>query len=249
MEHPELEIIDDGGVRTIAINRPEKKNCLTKEIVGALIEALEDASRRDEIRAVIFTGRGGVFSAGIDVSILMEVAMTEKMPESVSALGGHLLGFPKPLIAAVDGLAVGMAVTILPYFDMVYASERSEFMTPFSKLGLSIEYGGSFTFPRLIGRQRTNEMILRGARIDAATLNAWGFITRVFPNESFEAEVMQIAREIAEHPPGAVLASKKLIQAGEERSFEEAVKVELEELAIRFKSPEMRAAVGAFLKR
>lgn len=249
MDHPELEIIDDGAVRTIAINRPEKKNCLTKEIVAALIGALEDSAEREEIRAVIFTGRGGVFSAGIDVSILMEVAMTEKMPESVSALGGHLLGFKKPLIAAVDGLAVGMAVTILPYFDMVYASERSEFMTPFSKLGLSIEYGGSFTFPRLIGRQRTNEMIFRGGRIDATSLGAWGFVTRVFPDDRFEEEVLNIAREIAAHPPGAVAASKRLIQAGEERSFEEAVKVELEELALRFKSPEMRAAVVGFLKR
>src|SRR5690606_21490620 len=160
-----------------------------------------------------------------------------------------LLDFPKPLIAAVDGLAVGMAVTILPYFDMVYASERAEFMTPFSKLGLSIEYGGSFTFPRLIGRQRTNELIFRGNRVDARTLEAWGFLTRVFSNEDFAAEVERIAREIAAHPPEAVRASKRLIQRGEQVSFEEAVRDELEELSRRFKSPEMREAVGAFLKR
>lgn len=249
MQHPELEIIDDGGVRTIAINRPEKKNCLTKEIIAALIEALADSARREEIRAIIFTGRGGVFSAGIDISILMEVSNTQQMPASVSALGGHLLSFPKPLIAAVEGLAVGMAVTILPYFDMVYASERSEFMTPFSKLGLSIEYGGSFTFPRLIGRQRTNELIFRGGRVDAKTLEAWGFVTRVFADEIFDAEVMKIAREIAEQPPEALRASKRLIRAGEERSFEEAMSRELEELRERFQSSEMREAVSAFLKR
>lgn len=249
MHHPELEVVDREGVRTFALNRPEKKNCLTKDVVAALIEGLRDAAIREEIRVAIVTGRGGVFSAGIDVSILMEVAMTEKMPESVSALGGSLLDFPKPLIAAVDGLAVGMAVTILPYFDMVYASERAEFMTPFSKLGLSIEYGGSFTFPRLIGRQRTNELIFRGNRVDARTLEAWGFLTRVFSNEDFAAEVERIAREIAAHPPEAVRASKRLVQRGEQVSFEEAVRDELEELSRRFKSPEMREAVGAFLKR
>src|SRR5690606_8324595 len=160
-----LEVRDEGAVRVIALDRPEKRNCLTESIARGILSALSDASARDSVRAVVFTGNGGVFSAGIDVSVLMQVSQTQKLPESLSSFGHRLRGFDKPFIAAVDGLAVGMAVTILPAFDMVYASERSEFSTPFSKLGLCVEYGGSVTFPRLMGRQRASEMLLRGARI------------------------------------------------------------------------------------
>jgi enoyl-CoA hydratase/carnithine racemase len=244
-----LEVRDEGAVRIIAIDRPEKRNCLTEEIAGGILAALSEASADDAIRVVLFTGKGGVFSAGIDVAVLMAVSQTQKLPESLSSFGHRLREFDKPFIAAVDGLAVGMAVTILPAFDMVYASERSELTTPFSKLGLCVEYGGSVTFPRLMGRQRASEMLIRGARIDARTLESWGFLTRVFPDEGFMDEVLAIAKEIAALPPGAVSATKRLLREGEERSLDDALMAEASELAARFQSQEMIDAVGAFLKR
>jgi enoyl-CoA hydratase/carnithine racemase len=244
-----LEVRDEGAVRIIALDRPEKRNCLTEDIARGILGALEEASASDAIRAVIVTGNGGVFSAGIDVAVLMSVAQTQTLPENLADFGRRLRGFEKPLIAAVDGLAVGMAVTLLPAFDMVYASERAELMTPFSKLGLCVEYGGSVTFPRLMGRQRASEMLLRGARLDARTLEAWGFLTRVFPDDVFMAEVLEIARDIASLPPGAVAATKRLLREGDDRSLDDALLAEARELAERFQSPEMMAAVGAFLKR
>jgi enoyl-CoA hydratase/carnithine racemase len=244
-----LEVRDEGAVRVIALDRPEKRNCLDEGIARGILEALAEASERDAIRVVVFTGKGGVFSAGIDLSVLMSVAETKQLPESLSVFGHRLRAFQKPLIAAVDGLAVGMAVTILPAFDMVYASERAELTTPFSKLGLCVEYGGSVTFPRLIGRQRASEVLLRGARIDARTLEMWGFLTRVFPTESFMAEVLTIASDIASLPPGAVAATKRLLREGEERTLDEALEAEARELTERFQSPEMLDAVGAFLRR
>jgi enoyl-CoA hydratase/carnithine racemase len=244
-----LEVRDEGAVRIIALDRPEKRNCFTEGVATGILDALAEAGASDDLRVVVFTGNGGVFSAGIDVSVLMSVAETQKLPSSLSSIEARLRTFEKPLIAALDGLAVGMAVTILPAFDMVYASERTELTTPFSKLGLCVEYGGSVTFPRLMGRQRASEMLLRGARIDARTLEAWGFLTRVFPTEGFMEEVLTIARDVAALPPGSVAATKRLLRDGEERTLDEAFVAESEELAARFRSPEMIAAVGAFLKR
>src|SRR5690606_13966615 len=135
-----LEVRDDEGVSIIALDRPEKRNYLTEDIARGILDALDEASASDSIRVVVFTGKGGVFSGGIDVSVLMAVSQTQTLPGSLSVFGHRLRAFDKPLIAALDGLAVGMAVTILPAFDMVYASERTELMTPFSKLGLCVEY-------------------------------------------------------------------------------------------------------------
>lgn len=244
-----LEIDDQGGVRVLAIARPEKRNCITVPVAEGILDALDEAEAREDLRVVVLTGRGGIFSAGIDLAVLMEVSKTSWMPESLSRFGQRLRAFPKPLLAAVDGLAVGMAVTILPAFDMVYASERAELTTPFSKLGLCAEYGSSVTFPRLMGRQRASEMLLGGARYDAATLERWGLVTRVFPTASFMDEVLAIARELASLPPGAVQASKRLLREGEDRTLDEALAAEADELAERFRSDEMKAAVGAFLKK
>ncbi len=251
MEFQTLHTVDHGAVRLLSLNRPDKKNSVDLQMAEELWLALEEAGRNDGVRAVVLAGAGDDFCAGVDVNIFLdtEIRSEEPSPELVrlSHVDRAFREFAKPLLAAVQGRAVGMGVTLLPHFDVVYAAEDASFITPFVKLGLVLEYGSSFTLPRLIGRQRANEMILRAAPIDAATALGWGLVARVFPRAALLQEVLAIAGEIAAHPPGAVSASKRLLRQGEQSDFLTADSSERRDLAKCYGSPENVAAVQAFL--
>lgn len=250
-EHSPLEIRDHGAVRVMTLNRPQKKNAFSLELVSTWAGALAEADRDDDVKAVVVTSQGDTFSAGVDVNVFLEIGQSEDAShlQPLSQIHEDLRGFSKPLVAAVQGKAVGMGVTLLPHFDLVYASERASFLTPFVRLGLVLEYGSSFTLPRLIGRQRTAEMILRAQPVDAATATDWGLVTRVFAHEALMDQVLAIASDIAEAPPGAVADAKRLMRAGEDSSFAECIERENEVLSERYGSAENVAAVQAFFDR
>jgi enoyl-CoA hydratase/carnithine racemase len=159
------------------------------------------------------------------------------------------MAFSKPLIACIQGPVVGMGVTILPFFDMVYAAERATFTTPFVHLGLVLEYGSSFTLPRLIGRQRASELILRGKAISAATAADWGLVTGIFSSEALDEEVLRIANDVANAPAGAVAVCKRLLHEGAETTLKAAIAAENLALSTRYGSEENVAAVNAILAR
>jgi len=140
-----------------------------------------------------------------------------------------------------------MGVTMLPHFDLVYAAEEATFLVPFVKLGLVVEYGGSFTLPRLIGHQRTRELLLRAKPIDAKTAEHWGLVTRVFPRARLMDEVLAIASDVAQQPPGAMLECRRLVERGEEANMQDAMNEENRVLASRYGSEENVSAVMAFL--
>jgi enoyl-CoA hydratase/carnithine racemase len=244
---PVLAREDQGRVRRLILNRPEKKNALSGELAGALVSALQEASADDSVGAVVLASTGDMWSAGVDINVFLQIADGQAPPDALVHMGRHLRAFEKPLIASVQGPTVGMGVTILPYFDMVYASTRATFRTPFVQLGLVLEYGSSFTLSRLIGRQRANELILRGAAIDAATAADWGLVTRVFSDDSLDEEVFKVASDVAAAPAGAVAACKRLLIDGEESTLEASVAAENLALSSRYGSAENVAAVTAIL--
>jgi enoyl-CoA hydratase/carnithine racemase len=137
---------------------------------------------------------------------------------------------------------------MLPSFDMVYASDTATFMVPFMRLALGVEYGGSYHLTRLLGHQRTRELILRGKAIDAATAFAWGLVNRVFPRASLMDEVLAVANDVAAQPPGAVLACRRVLDKGLEGTFDQSILAENDVLATRYGSDENQAAVMAFLQ-
>jgi 2-(1,2-epoxy-1,2-dihydrophenyl)acetyl-CoA isomerase len=240
---------DHGAVRVLTLNRPAKKNSINLQLAGEITGALQEADQDDQVRVVVVDSTGDVFCAGVDLTVFLGVTSYDAPElESLSYLDRALRSFSKPLIAAVQGPAVGMGVTLLPYFDLVYASTRASFTTPFVSLGLVLEYGSSFTLPRLIGRQRTNEMVLRSQPIDAETAAQWGLVTRLFTDEELSERVLEIARDIAAQPPSAVATCKRLIAAGEDSSLDEADQRERETLAGCYGSEENLAAVRAFLE-
>ncbi len=247
MPFDNILVTDHGPVRVLTLNRPTKRNSFSIGLATDFGNALDEAAVDAAVKVVIVTGAGDAFSSGADMNIF---AGNESGDIStVGNLNVPILRFPKPLIAAVIGLAVGMGVTLLPYFDMVYAAHEATFTTPFVKLGLVLEYGSSFMLPRLIGRQRANEMILRGKAIDAATAESWGLVNRTFPKADLLQEVLLIANDVAANGPNAVQKSKVLIRDGEERGLEAAIHAEHEILASCYGSEENMAAAMAFLQR
>ena len=242
-----LLVEDHGAVRVITLNRPEKKNALTADLAEELVAGLKKADSDDSVHASVLRGAGDTFCAGIDVHLFLDLGRAGEAPPVLSKLDEPLRAFSKPLIAGVHGMAVGMGVTLLPHFDLVYASRSARFYLPFARLGLVVEYGSSFTLPRLIGRQRANELVLRGKPISADTAAEWGLVTRVFDDALFDDELMQAARDVAALPNGAVRASKMLLRQGEQSSLAEALEGERRVLSKLYGSEENMRAVQAFL--
>ena len=243
-----VDVEDHGSTRLLRLNRAEKKNAFNIELADATLARLAEAERDESVRVVIMTGEGDAFSAGADVGLFLAMAQGPvEGSERVLQVPRAIRALSKPTIAAVQGMAVGMGVTMLPHFDLVYASTRAAFLLPFAKLGLVQEFAASYTLPDLIGRQRAAEMLLRGAPIDAATAEDWGLVARVFEPDKLLDEVLAIASEIAAAPAVAVRHIKALLRDAELGDPLAVMDAEDKVLAARYGSPENVAAVQAFL--
>jgi 2-(1,2-epoxy-1,2-dihydrophenyl)acetyl-CoA isomerase len=242
-----IDVEDRGPVRVVTLKRPEKKNAFDLALTESLWSALENASVDEAIKVVVVTGYGDYFSAGADVNVFL--GGTGGDISKIARLYEPLRACKKATICAVNGPAIGMGVTMLPSFDLVYAADTATFMVPFMRLALGVEYGGSYHLTRLMGHQRARELILRGKALDAATAERWGLVTRVFPRQTFMDEVLVVANDIAAQPEGAVLACRRVLDHGLEHGFEAAIIEENQVLSSRYGSEENVAAVMAFFNR
>lgn len=255
MTYQTVLVDDHDAVRVLTLNRPKKRNAFNVRMTTELSRAIAAADADDKVRVVIVTGSATAFSAGVDLALFLgqgDDVTDLKDAEIIQPMHIHraILACRKPIIAAVNGLAVGMATTILPHFDLIYASDNATFSTPFVKLGLVVEFGATYTLPRLIGAQRTNEMILRGTPIDAKTANDWGLCARVFPQDTFLDSVISIAKDIANNPPLTVQKNKDLLRStATAADLHHAMKLENEVLAECYGSEENMAAATAILTR
>lgn len=245
----ELEITIRDGVQTIRFTRPEKKNALLSTMYAAMTEALAAGDALDEVAAHAFVGSGGIFSAGSDISEFLARA------NGGAALGGPVLQFirtlprvSKPMIAAVDGLAVGIGTTLLFHCDLVYASPAARFQTPFLDLGLLPEAGSSLLAPRLMGPQRAFEMLVLGEPFDAERAREAGLVNRIVPADQVEAAAVTAAQRLAAKPPAALAASRRLLK-GDPDEIVARVDEEARLFAERLTSPEAREAFSAFLEK
>lgn len=243
-------VTDHGQVRVISLNRVAKKNAFNIALATDVRAALAEASADENVRVVVVANEGDIFSAGVDLKMFSDMASGGDVT-AVTQIEQAILAVPKPIIAAVAGRAIGMGVTLLPHFDLVYASDDATFTTPFAKLGIVVEYGSSWTLPRLIGRQRANELVLRAQPVDAATAETWGLVTRVFPKAVFRDEVLKAAQDVAGNWPGAVRKSRDLLRKGEEpgMTLAQATNDEWETLAGCYSSEEFAKAMMAFMQR
>lgn len=235
------------GVLEIVIDRPAKKNALDRAMYSAMADALDAATADQAIRAVLFTGAGGVFSSGNDISDFQEGAGGDSGP--VMRLIRGVLAFRKPLVAAVEGLAVGIGTTLLLHCDLVYAGEGARFRTPFVDLALVPEFGSSHILPRLAGLQRAAEMLLLGEAVDAARAREIGFVNRVVPDGAALDAGRDAARRLAAKPPEAVAITRRLIRASDAEAAAARSEEEWGLFRDRLASREAQAAFRAFFAR
>ena len=213
-----LQIDDDGGVRRLTFDRPEKLNAMNTALYRASAEALSEAAEDDRVGAVVVTGAGRGFCAGVDLSDLAAAALGEQADDRGDAFGAFMQAvteFPKPLLAAVNGVAVGIGMTMLPYCDVTVIAESARLRGPFVSLGVAPEAGSSYTFPALMGWPRAARVLLTGAWISAAEAVTLGLASEVVPDGEVVARAHVIAREIVTAGPlPSIMATKRLLVEG-----------------------------------
>jgi enoyl-CoA hydratase/carnithine racemase len=232
----------EGNILVLSFNRSEKMNALTRSMYAGLAKGLNDAAGDFGIRAVIITSESLHFTAGNDISDFMDNPPTSDSSE-VSQFLESLLNFPKPLIAAVKGNAVGVGTTMLLHCDVVVASPTAKFSMPFASLGLVPEAGSSFLFPQLVGYQRAARIFMTGESFDAPMAVEMGLVTSIENDPIVEA--MKIAQQIAEQPPQAIINTKALLKARSHDAVAAVMKAEFEIFAMALQSEE---AMEAFMK-
>jgi enoyl-CoA hydratase/carnithine racemase len=232
----------EGSILVLSFNRSAKMNALTRSMYSGLATGLNEAAGDFGIRAVILTSEGQHFTAGNDISDFMNNPPTSESSE-VSQFLESLLNFPKPLIAAVNGNAVGVGTTMLLHCDVVVASSTAKFSMPFASLGLVPEAGSSFLFPQLVGYQRAARIFMTGESFDAPSAIEMGLVTSI-DNDPLNA-AMKIAQLIAEQPPQAIINTKALLKARSHDAVAAVMKAEFEIFAMALQSEE---AMEAFMK-
>ena len=231
-----------GSVLTLSFNRPAKMNALTRGMYAGLAKGLNDAAGDFGIRAVVLTSEGDHFTAGNDIVDFMDNPPTNESSDVAQFLGS-LLEFPKPLIAAVKGNAVGVGTTMLLHCDVVVAAPSANFSMPFASLGLVPEAGSSFLFPQLVGYQRAAKIFFTGENFGPDAALEMGLIAEI--DSDAVAAAMRIAQNIAEQPPQAIINTKALLKARNHDAVAAVLKAEFEIFSIALQSDE---AMEAFMK-
>jgi enoyl-CoA hydratase/carnithine racemase len=243
----EVLVTDEDGVRMIRMNRPEKKNALTQPMYVEMTRALRESEDLDSVRCVIFAGGPGAFCAGSDIADFQKRAEGGLNPITVDFLHA-LVRNPKPLLAAVDGLAIGIGTTMLLHSDYVVASSNASFATPFTKLGLIPEAASSLLGPMRMGYARAFALLVMGRSMSARDAKAAGFVNAVVDATALDSTIMQAAREIAALPAGAVALARKLLR-GDLDDLVKRVDTEAMYFKERLQSDEARAAFATFMSR
>jgi enoyl-CoA hydratase/carnithine racemase len=235
------------NVLEIRLDRPEKKNALTRAMYDAMADAFEQADADPALRVALLTGTGDTFTSGNDITDFQSRGAVDGR-SSASRFLPAISSMRKPLVAAVNGTAVGVGTTMLAHCDLIVAARSARFVMPFTSLGLVPEAASSLLFPRLLGNQRASALLLLGEPLDAETALQWGFVNRVVDDAALMDAARELARRLAALPPQAVRLTKQLIRHG----ATDVMGRMGEELAMfreRLGSPETKEAFAAFMEK
>jgi enoyl-CoA hydratase/carnithine racemase len=239
----------ENGVQTIRMARPDKKNALNIAMYEAMYRALEESDGSPDIRARLILGVPGVFSAGNDIADFL--AAGQRDPQALSPVMKFLRALifsEKPVIAAADGLAVGIGATLLLHCDLAYASPETVLMAPFTDLGLVPEAGSSLVAPERMGYQRAFAFLVAGEPLTAQAAQAAGLVNAIVPRESLEAHAMTAATKLAAKPQGALALSRRLVRGDPARIWAR-VEEEGRLFTERLMSEEAKQAFQAFMQK
>ena len=242
----EITSTREGQTQVIRFNRPEKMNAITRDMYAELTSALNEAAGDFGIRTVVITSEGDHFTAGNDIKDFMANPPTEDSSEVARFLAA-LLEFPKPLIAAVKGNAVGVGTTMLLHCDIVIAAPNTKFSMPFTSLGLVPEAGSTKLFPELVGYQRAARIFMTGDPFSADEGKEMGLVESIAADS--EKVALEIAEQIGKQPPQAIINTKALMKAGKHDAVAAVMKAEFQIFALALQSEEAAEAFMKFMSK
>ena len=242
---PDTLITIDNHILRIQLNRPRKKNALTPDMYDALREAIERANDDSSIRVITLTGSGDSFCAGNDLNTFLANPGSDAAARFIKTIAGA----QTPIVAAVNGVAVGVGVTMLLHCDLVYASEDAKFNFAFIDLGLLPEAASSYLLPRMLGYSGAAELLMLGEAFSAQKAQECGIVNQVVAAEALDDLAQSKAAQLAAKPPEALRQTKMLLRRGSAKAVEETMELELEMIGERLVSDEARAIMQAFFAR
>jgi enoyl-CoA hydratase/carnithine racemase len=242
-----LIVEDDKGVRVVTWNRPDALNAMSLELWDGTRDALSSAVS-DGISCVVLTGRGRAFNVGQDLGEMTDPRHADEA-RGFRGLMTAITQIEIPLLAAVNGLAVGFGVTLLPWCEIAIASTEARFRTPFVGLGVTTEAGSSVTLPAVMGSQAAAHFVLTGEWLSAEEALATGLVWRTTPPDDLLPTTVAVAEKIASQPPNALRATTKLMRVGRTAGWQAAIERENAEFAHLAGGPENMAAIEAFFSK
>ncbi|MEM3617715.1 MAG: enoyl-CoA hydratase-related protein [Candidatus Bathyarchaeia archaeon] len=240
------------GIATITINRPEALNAFNAEVVSEILQALEDVMADESVRVVVLTGAGEkAFSAGADIKAMkgMNTLKARELSQMGEKLCSALENLEKPVIAAINGYALGGGLEVAMACDLRIASENARMGQTEINIGLIPGWGGTQRLTRLIGATKAKELIFTGKMIDAKTAEQLGLVNMVVPQDKFRETVHQFALELAQKAPVAIKVAKALINKGAEISLDAAIVLEREGFSVVASTEDLQEGVSAFIEK
>jgi len=241
----------EGSIATLTFNRPEKLNALNAEMFAEIREVLDKVASDPQLRVLILTGQGRAFIAGADVRAFLDLdpLSARRFVEVAHELAFQMEGLEIPVIAAVNGFALGGGCEMAMACDIIYASEEARFGQPEINLGIIPGFGGTQRLARLVGKIAAKEMCLTGRIIDAQEAKNMGLVARVFPGAALMEETLKVARSLAEKSRGALKTLKRVMDQGLEVDLRTGCTLEMDGFALCFASPDAREGATAFLEK
>lgn len=245
-----IDLARDAGIVTVTLDQPERKNAIDRGMFEELLRIFREVRLRDEDRVLVLTGAGGQFSSGADLS---PTGLDEQHPlmsmQFYGAVGLALHEIPKPTIAKVRGIAAGAGLNLALGCDLIVASDNARFSEIFARRGLTLDVGGSWLLPRLIGLHRAKELALFGDVVDATEADRIGLVNRVVPDDEIDAFVDDWAARLAAGPPLAMAQTKQLLDSAFAVGLGEALQAEAMAQSVCITSDDAREAMVAFFKK
>jgi len=238
----------DGAVCTLQINRPEKRNAINREMYTLLTQGFNNANSDPAIKVIVIKSTPGFFTAGNDITDFATAVTSGERFDVPFALMHAILDCSKPIIAAVDGPAIGIGATMLFHCDLVYATDNAKFQTPFTDLGVCPEFASSVTFPELLGSHKAAQMLLLGEPLSAKDANQFGLVNQLVESQELDHTVNQVAHALANKPADALTTSRALLKADNPK-YQAAIKREAAEFERLMGSPEFKQKLEDFLNK
>lgn len=241
-------ISQDGGILTVQINRPDKRNALTSAMYVALVDALEKAEADPKTRVVFITGTPDCFTSGNDVMDFMQNPPPGEQSPVIRFLHAITV-FKKPIVAAVNGPAVGIGTTLLLHCDLIYAAQSAVFQAPFVSLGLCPEAASSYLLPALVGLPKAAEILMLCEPFNAEAALSYGLINAVLPNDQYQTVAYEKAKKLAAQPAASLRLTKQLLRNANVEMVKSVMAEEGQHFKTMLRSPEATEAMSAFMQK